>query len=57
MLNLYVDEEDRLCTLDPSGKVVYLAIEHGRLIPTPGPNDAEAVGVQPQTLWKRFTNG
>jgi len=57
VLNLYVDEEDRLCTLDPSGKVVYLAIEHGRLIPTPGPNDAEAVGVQPQTLWKRFTNG
>lgn len=54
-LALYVDEDDRLCTLDREGKLIFLAIEAGKLIPTPGPDDpAEAVGSAQRSLWERY---
>lgn len=58
IFSLYLDEEDRLCTLGRDGKVVYIAIEGGRVVETPGPDGKLEVGQAPdRTLWDYLTNG
>ena len=58
ILSLYLDEEDRLCTVGPHGQVIYLAVESGRVVETPGPGGKLLVGQTPdRTLFDHLTNG